>query len=46
MEQFSVVADVYMAKKKDTILITCNVNQRDLYNSIADDLHKMYHLSL
>ncbi len=34
--QFDVDADIYMAKKKNVILIACNVNKFDSYNTIAD----------
>lgn len=32
----------YLAKKKDEVLIACNVNQSDLYNGILDYLHKLH----
>ncbi len=31
--QFGAVADIFMAKMQDEILMACNVNQWDLYNS-------------
>ncbi len=40
--QFGAVADIYMAKKKDEILIACNINQLDIYNIIIDYLHKKH----
>ncbi len=40
--QFCEVNDMYMAKQYDEILIACNVNQWDLYNSIIGYLHKMH----
>ncbi len=36
--QFGAVIDFYIAEKLDEILIACNVNQWDPYNSIADYL--------
>ncbi len=40
--QFCEVNDIYMSKQYDEILIACNVNQWDLYNSIIVYLHKMH----
>lgn len=34
--QFGAVADIFMMKQWDEILIACNVIQRYLYNSLAD----------
>ncbi len=39
--QFYADADIYKARKSDKILTACNVNKCDLYNSIADCLHKI-----
>lgn len=35
--QFCAVVVFYMAKRYDEILIACNVNQWDFYNSIIKD---------
>ncbi len=38
--QFDAVADIYLAKSKDEVLIACKVSQWD--NSIAGYLHKIH----
>lgn len=41
--QFGAVTDIYMAKiLKYDILAACNINQWDLYNSIADCLKLVF----